>query len=381
MKWLNVIAHVCAFAYLAHGYSTSSNLIQVNDKNFKEVVIDSGKFTFVDFYADWCRHCKNLMPTIEELADLFEPYDNIQVVKINGDKDGKKMSKKYVFQGYPTLLLFHENDEPVEFDGIRDLQSLSNFVQQLSGVRLADDKKVQQKEESSIEEVQPSGNLIKLNDFNIKEKVEEVPYTIVVISATWCSFCQKLKPIIDTLANEIFINDKQKLQISVIESDKEPSDLISEKFNVKILPTILFFKGDYDKPYIYDGERELHPLLDKINAFTGLHRDNTGRLTSKAGRIPQLDLLIKEKIPKGFDGDLNSVGIELLGNLNQVGNESHEMFPYYKKLINKIINNEGEFFPSELARLRTILENDISKLSEKTIDSMQKRSNILEAFI
>ena len=114
---------------LALAYSPS-NVIQANDKNFQQIVTASGKFTFVDFYADWCRHCKKLSPVVDQLLTLFADYPQIQVVKINGDKDGKKMSKKYVEIGYPTLLMFDDQGKHVEFDGIRDIEAFSNFIQQ-----------------------------------------------------------------------------------------------------------------------------------------------------------------------------------------------------------------------------------------------------------
>lgn len=41
----------------------------------------------------------------------------VQIVKIIGDNDGKKM--KYDISGFPTLLLLHDEDETVEFNGTR----------------------------------------------------------------------------------------------------------------------------------------------------------------------------------------------------------------------------------------------------------------------
>ncbi|KAG2730936.1 hypothetical protein G9P44_006085 [Scheffersomyces stipitis] len=377
---LVILTSLSVFSSLVSSYSSSSNLLQVNDKNFKEIVIDSGKFTFVDFYADWCRHCKNLMPTIEELADVFEPFqDQVQVVKINGDKDGKKMSKKYVFKGYPTMLLFHGNDEPVEYDGIRDLQALSNFVQQITGVRLASIKPEGEVEESKVEQ-EPTG-LIRLNDINFEDKIRETPYSIVVFTATWCQFCQKLKPVLETLVDVVFANEKEKIQIAIVELDTEPGDKLSDRYHISTLPTILFFSNEYDEPSIYDGEKELLPLLASINEFTDSHRDVEGRLSNTAGRIQEVDNLISQKILQGFKGDLSTAGIELLGEISHLSNENYEMLPYYKKLVSKIINNEMDFFKNEFSRLATILENDISKLTPNTIDSMQKRSNILSSFI
>ena len=122
-------------------------------------------------------------------------------------------------------------------------------------------------------------------------------------------------------------------------------------------------------------------MLALINEFTDSHRDVEGRLSNTAGRIQEVDNLISQKILQGFKGDLSTAGIELLGEISHLSNENYEMLPYYKKLVSKIINNEMDFFKNEFSRLATILENDISKLTPNTIDSMQKRSNILSSFI
>ncbi len=38
-------------------------------KNFREVVVDNGVDTLIEFYAPWCGHCKKLAPVYEELAE------------------------------------------------------------------------------------------------------------------------------------------------------------------------------------------------------------------------------------------------------------------------------------------------------------------------
>ena len=69
-------------------YVLGGSVVLANDKTFKEVVHDSNKYTFVEFYADWCRHCGKLSPVLDTVASMFDNEPNVQIVKVNGDKDG-----------------------------------------------------------------------------------------------------------------------------------------------------------------------------------------------------------------------------------------------------------------------------------------------------
>lgn len=364
---------VLLYATVCLAYSTLVNLLQVNDKNFKEIVQGSGKFTFVDFYADWCRHCKQLMPTIEKLADLFEPYSEvIQVVKINGDLDGKRMLKKYVDIGYPTMLMFHGNDEPIEFKGSRDFKSLSNFIQRISGVRLGLDPASIQAPAEIVRSF--ADNIVPASDIDFEEIVLSEPkLSVVVFTGATCTACKDFWPTVEYLA-EAFKKDSDLVQfVSVTTGGINSTSILIDSYNVKRVPSLLFFDPEltfvdedgFIAPIKAKGT-SLQNLIDQVNELTGLFRDEEGRLTKDAGRIPSVDSLIGKKDSK-----------EVLEHLRGV---EHEMVPYYKKLLNKVINGESVFFKSEIARLVKILENDVEKLNGKTVDSMEKRLNVLRVF-
>ena len=48
----------------------SENIQAVNDANFEADVVEASKTqpVMVDFWADWCRPCHMLTPTVEEIA-------------------------------------------------------------------------------------------------------------------------------------------------------------------------------------------------------------------------------------------------------------------------------------------------------------------------
>src|ERR1700721_2386434 len=68
----------------AQGKKMADNIQAVNDANFQADVIEASKTqpVMVDFWADWCRPCHMLSPTVEEIAR--ENAGKLKVEKLNG---------------------------------------------------------------------------------------------------------------------------------------------------------------------------------------------------------------------------------------------------------------------------------------------------------
>jgi thioredoxin 1 len=83
----------------------ADNVQAVNDTNFQTDVIEASKTqpVMVDFWADWCRPCHMLSPTVEEIAR--ENAGKLKVVKLNVDEN-INAAGKYQIRGIPTLLIF-----------------------------------------------------------------------------------------------------------------------------------------------------------------------------------------------------------------------------------------------------------------------------------
>jgi thioredoxin 1 len=83
----------------------ADNVQAVSDANFQAEVIDASNTqpVMVDFWADWCRPCHMLSPTVEEIAR--ENAGKLKVVKMNVDENLNSPGK-FNIRGIPTLLVF-----------------------------------------------------------------------------------------------------------------------------------------------------------------------------------------------------------------------------------------------------------------------------------
>ena len=81
-------------------------------------------------------------------------------------------------------------------------------------------------------------DLIHLNDQNFEEFVKnsEVP-VLVDFSASWCSPCKMLTPIVEGLATDLVGNAK----ICKVDIDEAP--LSAQKMGVRGVPTVIAFKS------------------------------------------------------------------------------------------------------------------------------------------
>jgi thioredoxin 1 len=83
----------------------ADNVTAVTDASFEVDVIEASKIqpVMVDFWADWCRPCHMLSPTVEEVAR--ENAGKLKVVKLNVDENSNAAGK-FNIRGIPTLLVF-----------------------------------------------------------------------------------------------------------------------------------------------------------------------------------------------------------------------------------------------------------------------------------
>ena len=84
-----------------------SDLQVVDESTFDELVLSADKPVLVDFWAEWCPPCHQIVPVLKAIGE--ERKDQLTVVKLNSDEN-PAISSKYRVMALPTLMLFHRGE-------------------------------------------------------------------------------------------------------------------------------------------------------------------------------------------------------------------------------------------------------------------------------
>lgn len=115
-------------------------------KNFKEVAFDKNKAVFVEFYAPWCGHCKQLAPIWDDLGKAYEDNDKIVIAKMDSTANEVEDVK---IQSFPTLKYFPAgSEEIIDYNGERTLDGFKKFLESegKEGAGVAEDEEEEEEE-------------------------------------------------------------------------------------------------------------------------------------------------------------------------------------------------------------------------------------------
>ncbi len=98
---------------------------QVTDADFADQVLQSDQPVVVDFWAEWCGPCKQLAPSLDEIAT--EMADQVKVVKLNIDENPDAPGR-YGVRAIPTLMLFKDGEPAATQVGVHPKSRLVDWI-------------------------------------------------------------------------------------------------------------------------------------------------------------------------------------------------------------------------------------------------------------
>jgi thioredoxin 1 len=103
----------------------SQNVVELTTENWEQEVLKSEKPVLVDFWAPWCAPCRQLLPTIDRLADQFA--GKVKVGKLNVD-ESQDIAAQWAVMGIPQVLVFQGDQLRERVAGLTSEQVLAKML-------------------------------------------------------------------------------------------------------------------------------------------------------------------------------------------------------------------------------------------------------------
>ena len=92
--------------------NTPANIVDIDESNAQQLLIEEShnRPIVVDFWADWCEPCKQLMPLLEKLADEYAGA--FLLAKVNADEQ-QMLANQLGVRSLPTVMVIKDG-QPVD---------------------------------------------------------------------------------------------------------------------------------------------------------------------------------------------------------------------------------------------------------------------------
>ncbi|EPE09510.1 disulfide isomerase [Ophiostoma piceae UAMH 11346] len=207
-------------------YSSKSDVLQLNAKNFNQVIMQSNHTSMVEFYAPWCGHCKNLKVDYDKAATSLKGVANVAAIDCDA-AENKQLCGSMGVQSFPTLKTFRPGKK--------------------SGRPVIEDYQGQRKAKAIVDAILPKINnhVAKVADDSLDGFLStdaDKPHVLLFTDKG------KTGPVLRAIA----IDYLDVISVGQIR-DKETAAVT--KFDIDKFPTLLLFPaGEISTPIKYDGE-------------------------------------------------------------------------------------------------------------------------------
>lgn len=105
-------------------------IVEVNSKNFADMVLKARCAVILDVYADWCQPCKQLTPMLERIATGAK--GGLRLAKLNADKE-QQLSQQLGVRSLPTVFGVVGGRMIDSFTGVQPEARMREFLEKVIG--------------------------------------------------------------------------------------------------------------------------------------------------------------------------------------------------------------------------------------------------------
>ena len=104
---------------------------------------------------------------------------------------------------------------------------------------------------------------ININEASFEKAVLQSPIPVLVdFWAPWCGPCKMIAPLLDEIAQE----NAERFRVAKVNIDDDPA--LMQRYNVRAVPTLLFFSGGELKDQLVGGAAK-QAIVEKLSHLTG----------------------------------------------------------------------------------------------------------------
>jgi len=107
--------------------SSSGFIFDATEQNFQQGVIENSfkAPVLVDFWAEWCEPCKQLIPVLETLANSLN--GQFVLAKVNSESE-LSLSQQFQIRSIPTVLVFKNGEMVEQFNGLQTEEYIKALI-------------------------------------------------------------------------------------------------------------------------------------------------------------------------------------------------------------------------------------------------------------
>lgn len=136
-------------------HADGEDAVSLDETTFN-IALEENEYVFVDFFANWCSHCRDLAPTWETLAEVMyqaaenrvEEYEDVHTYSDEDYNEAMKVELPVLIakvdcvdhhdfcmdqeiRAYPTLKFFVDGEEKGVYNGHRTVVEFTHFIAEM----------------------------------------------------------------------------------------------------------------------------------------------------------------------------------------------------------------------------------------------------------
>ncbi len=101
----------------------------ITDAQFNDEVLNAKGLVLVDFWAEWCGPCRQLIPVLEEISK--EMSDKVKICKINVDESPDKAAEMGI-RSISSVFLFKDGKQLDVKVGLNSKSALIEWIEKFA---------------------------------------------------------------------------------------------------------------------------------------------------------------------------------------------------------------------------------------------------------